>query len=286
MNQYQPSMAQTPGALLIADTTLSSDSLISTNMNQADTSSFADTTSVFIQDLEHFVESGFRIVIAPLIFDAQDWKRVGAITAGTGLLFLLDKPTKAWVQRNRNPINDEIFNLDRYYGNKYLIFFPWAVYGYGALIGNDKIRIIGRNATEALIFSGAITGGIKLLLGRRRPFLGDGNIFFRPLTFSDDSYQSLPSGHTTLSFAVSTVMAKSLDNIYWKIFWYGSAGLVGASRIYHNKHWLSDVALGAVIGYSVGSFVINFDRKTQGRIFSLRFQPYYGPTVVGMRCYF
>jgi len=66
---------------------------------------------------------------------------------------------------------------------------------------------------------------------------------------------SFPSGHATLAFAVSSAMANYLNNIYWKIGWYSIATLVGTARIYHDKHWLSDVVIGSAIGYFIGDYV-------------------------------
>jgi hypothetical protein len=37
---------------------------------------------------------------------------------------------------------------------------------------------------------------------------------------------------------------------------YSGATLVGLSRMYHNKHWASDVALGALIGTFSGKKVV------------------------------
>jgi PAP2 superfamily len=50
-------------------------------------------------------------------------------------------------------------------------------------------------------------------------------------------------------------MANYLDNVYWKVGWYAIASLVGTARIYHDKHWLSDVVMGSAIGYFVGDYV-------------------------------
>ncbi len=252
----------------------------------ADTSGITDTSSVFMQDLIHFVRVGFGVALAPLTFDRYDWEKTGLSLAGTALLFLADKRVKNWALHNQNRTDDLLFYLDHYYGKGYSLFFTWGLYGYGALVNNEKIRKLGRNATEAFVFSGAIVGAIKLLVGRRRPYAGDNHLFFRPLQFAGNDYQAMPSAHASFSFAVSTVMAKSFNNIYWKIFWYGSATLVSASRIYHNQHWLSDVTMGAIIGYSVGSYVVGYDKQHGRHHLSHRIIPFYGMGTVGVRYYF
>jgi membrane-associated phospholipid phosphatase len=39
---------------------------------------------------------------------------------------------------------------------------------------------------------------------------------------------------------------------------YGGATMVGLSRMYHNKHWASDVVLGAAIGTFSGLKVVQY----------------------------
>ena len=39
---------------------------------------------------------------------------------------------------------------------------------------------------------------------------------------------------------------------------YGGATLVGLSRMYHNKHWASDVVLGAAVGTFSGLKVVRY----------------------------
>ena len=244
-----------------------------------------DSTSVFVQDATHFAEVGFGLLAAPFMFNSGDWARVGLTAGGTAVLFALDKHTKDFALRNQTRLNDDLFNLDSYQGNHYSLYLSLGIYGAGALVGNSKIRKMGLYATEAFIYSGAITGVLKVLIGRRRPYAGESPFFFKPFQLSGSTYKALPSGHTTVSFAVSTALAKSLENKYWKVFWYGTAGLVGASRIYHNKHWLSDVFLGAVIGYYTGDYVVGFDKKEKPRLFGQRVQPWIGLKAVGLRVY-
>ena len=90
---------------------------------------------------------------------------------------------------------------------------------------------MGLRATEAFIYFGAITGIIKILIGRHRPYAGDSHLCFRPFRRTNDTYQALPIRHTTVSFGVSTALAKSVDNMCENIFWYGTAGLSGVFRI-------------------------------------------------------
>ncbi|MBN2602030.1 MAG: phosphatase PAP2 family protein [Candidatus Marinimicrobia bacterium] len=212
-------------------------------------------------DFIHGLQNGIGLITAPLHFDHQDWRNTGLTLAGTALLFSIDKPIQKLALKNHNPVNDIMFNVDKIHGNKYDLYLSGGVYILGLLSSKPGIRMAGLNATEAYLFSGAITGVGKVLLGRKRPYASDSPIFFSPFHWTENRFHSLPSGHTTVSFAVSTVMAKSWDNTAWKIFWYGNAGLVAASRIYHNKHWFSDTFLGAVVGYSVANFIINSDTE-------------------------
>jgi len=77
-------------------------------------------------------------------------------------------------------------------------------------------------------------------------------------------YQSFPSGHTTAAFAVASAVTSESRRWWPRGVWvvapvmYGGATLVGLSRMYHNKHWASDVALGAAIGTFSGLKVVRY----------------------------
>lgn len=236
---------------------------------------------VFIQDVEHFFDLGIGLVNAPLSFSTHDWYNTGATFGGTALLFTLDKSAKTFALSNQTVINNNLFSFDKYYGSGYTAIFTATIYGYGLFNENGNIRKLGLNASEALIYSVAITGILKAVIGRQRPYVGVSQLEFKPFSISDDSYHSLPSGHTTVAFAVSTVMANYLDNTYWKIFWYSSAGMVGLSRVYNNKHWTSDVFLGAAIGYFVGEFIVNFDKENND-YFGIKVNPFFTFDRIGL----
>jgi membrane-associated phospholipid phosphatase len=45
---------------------------------------------------------------------------------------------------------------------------------------------------------------------------------------------------------------------------YGGAALVGLSRMYENRHWASDVIMGAAIGTFAGTKVVRYHRTHPG----------------------
>ena len=61
---------------------------------------------------------------------------------------------------------------------------------------------------------------------------------------------SFPSRHTAASFLGSEMLREELKDKYpaWSYSGYAVAAGTAALRLYHNKHWFSDVLTGAVIG--------------------------------------
>lgn len=92
-------------------------------------------------------------------------------------------------------------------------------------------------AASALVANGVTTIILKELIGRERP--------------NSSSNRSMPSGHTSHSFAVAAV-ANELYGHKVGTAAYLIAGLVAISRINDNKHYLSDVIVGAGLGTIIG----------------------------------
>ncbi len=133
-----------------------------------------------------------------------------------------------------------------------------GTYGVARLTHDATWTDIGWHATEAILASGAVTGAIKLGVGRARPYVSaDSNAHDLQLLRGlrrGGAYQSLPSGHATSAFAAAEVLASEARRrwpehagaVQWAA--YGSATLAALSRVYDDKHWASDVVLGAGIG--------------------------------------
>ena len=69
---------------------------------------------------------------------------------------------------------------------------------------------------------------------------------------------ALPSGHTSLAFSLITPYAETYSRWLYVI-----PVSVGIARMYENKHWFSDVILGAAIGYFSG---IAFTYRTNQKV--------------------
>ena len=236
------------------------------------------------QDFHHFVSTGINLVTAPTDFQSKDWLNVGLVSGGAALLFLTDKNIKKFSQRSRSKFNDAVFSVDKTRLNFPMGLLGAGIYGWGCFKKNDRIRRTGLQSIEAYFYTGLISGLFKFAFGRRRPYAGESHTFFKPLRVMEDRYQSMPSSHSSTSFAVLTVLAKSTDNVCWKSFWYGTAGLISTARIYHNRHWLSDVFAGSVLGYAIGSFIVNSDKK-ENKIFGLKSRWLVSANGIGLRVY-
>jgi len=216
----------------------------------------AQTDNIVISDFNNFINISADFYTSPLRFDSEDWIKLYSVVGITAITSLADQEVRNFSQQNQSKFADDVFNIDKYYYIEFVSASIVAFYGYGLIAENNKIRKLAVKLTEATFFATSITLITKTVIGRGRPYKQDSQYSFNPFTFDND-YNSFPSGHTSLAFAYSTVMANEIDNIFWKIGWYSLAGLVGYARIYHNQHWFSDVLMGAAIGYFSGEFVNN-----------------------------
>jgi hypothetical protein len=133
--------------------------------------------------------------------------------------------------------------------DNYLPFVPVAEM-YIADIARVKSKNHWFNQTKYLIISNLITSGIthtiKNISLKTRPNGGD---------------LSFPSGHTSFAFNNATVLFQEFRDTAPVIAYSGYAfsTTTGIFRMLNNKHWLSDVLVGAGIGILVTDLVYYFE---------------------------
>jgi hypothetical protein len=114
-----------------------------------------------------------------------------------------------------------------------------ATYALGRAAGSSRVAQVGADLFRAQVLSQVMTQSIKFTARRTRP---------------DGTSLSFPSGHTSATFASATVLQRHFG---WKagIPAYAVATYVATSRLEEKRHFLSDVAFGAVLGIVAGRSV-------------------------------
>lgn len=125
--------------------------------------------------------------------------------------------------------------------------------GVGKLAHSSALQSFGSDLFRAQGFSGVITLSMKVITDRTRP---------------DGSPYSYPSGHTSTSFASAGVIYSHFGKVWGAAAFLG-ATYVGISRIEENKHYLSDVLSGAIIGSYVGLKIANRSKNRRGPTVSI-----------------
>jgi len=141
---------------------------------------------------------------------------------------------------------------------------PWlglAGSALAALDGSDPRRsrtgYAGVEAGGAALL--AVTG-LKYAVGRARPEQNVGNHDFKSFSGAG-GYDSFPSGHTIVAWAVATPFALEYDAPWL----YGVAGLTNLARIGSRQHWVSDTVAGSLLGYGIGRMFWESSRAPAGR---------------------
>jgi membrane-associated phospholipid phosphatase len=114
-----------------------------------------------------------------------------------------------------------------------------ALMSIGRTSGHPCLASLGSDLLQAQLVGAAWTIAVKELVRRDRP---EGTGF------------SFPSGHTATAFASATVFQRRFG---WKagIPAYAVASYVAASRVNMQRHYLSDVIVGAAVGVVAGRTV-------------------------------
>ena len=213
--------------------------------------------------------TGVKPSIEPL-FTRRDAYYAGGFTLATIALFPLDRKLANNLQDKHNQSN-RFFHHEA--TNFRLIAQPGAfaiggaLYLGGRLAHNERMADLGLHGSEAILVGLLATGAIKGTAGRARPYVDVNNphdfgLFRGFRNGSDDS--SFPSGHTLTGFAAASAVTAETHRWWPHSTWYiapvmyGGATLIGLSRMYNNKHWASDVMMGAAIGTFAGRKVVQY----------------------------
>ena len=208
------------------------------------------------------------VSVAPL-FTSDDAIMAGVFVIGTMAMRPTDRYFARILQDSSAQANRNIrlpaagLRIIGYPGS---IIIGTTMYAVGRIGGNERMADLGLHGTEAILIGAGVGSVLKGVFGRARPFLDreNPNDFSLGRGFTGDEYKSFPSGHTVAGFAAAAAVVSETDRwwpeatIYVAPLMYGGAALIGVSRMYNNKHWASDVVMGAAIGTFAGLKVVRY----------------------------
>lgn len=195
------------------------------------------------------------IVTSPFRWKQKDWIKFGVITSSVAATVLADQSVADFSQKYRSTELDYLSNnFLEPFDAEYSAMLMGGFMGHGLLFRNTKSVSTGLLLAESYSLAMIFVRIPKNLIGRKRP---DAWPLSTPSDWDGPFHGvSFPSGHTTASFAIASVIANQYRDHKWvPVTAYSIATLAGLSRIYENRHWLSDVVAGAAIGTLVGNLV-------------------------------
>ncbi len=212
-----------------------------------------------------------RVVGAPFRMESRQYlTAVGAAGVAASVIAVLDRPVYRGAHQPTSGIGKVPYHLaaggrayDRIGPSNAVLGAAGLFAAGGLMFDNNKHLRTSFRMMEALAFTQILTGALKETIGRARPFTGEGPHDADLLDFRNThAERSMPSGHTSRVFAAASVVAHQYDAWWIKASAYGVATSAGLQRIESGKHWLSDVALGAALGYFVGKTLTDRTRTS------------------------
>lgn len=217
--------------------------------------------SLISTDMKYCGSNVLHFIKAPLNMNAASYTVAGALLGVSALTLLADESARHEVLESNSDDMDDFILPWQYYGTAYFSIGIAASFYIGGLgFSNNWLRETGRECLMSLTCAALVSTSLKFAVGRERPCENEGPFDFDPFSFRRENH-SLPSGHTTAAFALSTVLASRIRNPFAAVALYATACMTAAQRVYSDNHWFSDVSLGAVIGTVSGLFIVHDSDK-------------------------
>lgn len=218
---------------------------------------------IYLLDLDYigsWVDNSWRIATGPARYDRDDWLNLAGVAGVVGIAFLADEAIQDFIQDDlRSDTTDSISDaLSDITDIEYLALGAAGGYALAELAGAKREKAAALLSLESLLLTALTNNGLKYAIGRKRPSKTDDRFDFSPFT---DVNSSFPSGHTSHTFAVATVLSEIYGEDEPWVPWaaYGFASAVGLARVNNDRHWISDVLAGGALGYFIGKMVVRFN---------------------------
>ena len=220
----------------------------------------------------------------PTRWDGSDWLKLGMVGGGTFLLMQADVPIRNVAIKDHRYSKSAPIEFGNMWGE---LYFTESLFGgfsiYALYSGDQTAHKIAFEIAQAAAYTFYVNGSLKFIIGRARPYMGQGNQTYVPFSpYANVDHQSLPGGHTGIVMALTTVLSRNAGPKWLKVLAYAPAALSIVGRVYLDMHWTSDVFFGGAVGFLTATWVVDQHEKTdisgnevsQFGIRGLNIQPY------------
>ena len=138
-----------------------------------------------------------------------------------------------------------------------ILFTLSLIYEFFGKMGHTVILKI---SYVAATYAGIFNLVLKFVFNRQRPSIGiePYNFFYfftsgdRKLIDLTYAYNSMPSGHTIITFAAITPLMIYIKSPLCRLLFLFYGFIIGAARVYTMNHWTSDVFVSGFLGIAIG----------------------------------
>jgi membrane-associated phospholipid phosphatase len=200
-----------------------------------------------------------------------EWHDVVLVAGGVAVLTLLDETIQQHVQESRSETLTGVADFFRQGGEPVVYAgVSLGVLGVGLVTGDAGIKRAGGRLVASVAGSVVLMQSVKWLIGRSRPNEEVGAFEFHPFSSRKDTAGlqargALPSGHAAIAFTIAASLADDINFLPADIVLYALATGTAYSRVYHNRHWFTDVVMGAALGITTSKVIAG-----RWRIFNLK----------------
>lgn len=218
-----------------------------------------------------------RAVRRPPVITWLDVGTLGVGLASSIALMGADERIAKRLQSEQNQGNQSFRKVSSVAGavnEKSLFLAGLLTYGIAKAVDAPRTTIdIAFHTTESILITSATATVIRGTLGRSRPFVTmDSDAYdYRPgKGFSELAYRAYPSIHAAAAFATAGALTAETARHSRRAAWlvgpisYSLASLPGLARMYKDKHWASDVAMGAALGAVSGWATVRYHHHRPG----------------------
>jgi membrane-associated phospholipid phosphatase len=201
-----------------------------------------------VRNLRRGLEDQKELYLAPLKPKNLKWDAL--FLATTGALLATDRQVLRDIPTDHVNISHDIA-LICLGGTGAAIGGIWA---YGIKTDNPHAQETGALTLESMANTFLIYTPMQFIAGRERPDEGTGNgRFWRHGGFNT----SFPGGHAMFAWSMASVVAHEYPRPWVKFLAYGAAVSVSGARLTGRNHFASDIWVGSILGYLIGTHIFH-----------------------------